>query len=467
MKMNVLLIKPFGVADEIIPPISLGYLATQIRDNHDVKIIDALKDNLDAASIANIVAEESVNVVGFQAWSKDIHEIKKICVTIKAVSPGTITIVGGIHPSMVPEGTIKFFGDCLDYAYQGEGEVGFKQFIDCIARGDHAKAEFQKVNGLVWRDDKEIRVNPNCLIKELDTFGFPAWDLMPPDGYPKSPHGAFFHNFPVAPVIITRGCPFPCKFCAAPTASGTKLRYRSVEDVIEELTMLKENYGVNEFHVEDDNFTLNKKFVKKFCERLLSSGLNMSWGFPNGVRLDTMERSLVRLMREAGCYALNFGIESGSPRILKMIKKMLDLEQIEEQLIMVHEEGFDIGGFFIIGFPTETKEEINETIKYACSLPLDRIGVSYFQPFPGTPLYYDLIEKGEIREDWADYNHTSLHNLTYLTPTLTEKELRYFRRKMLLSFYLRPKIFTSMLRQIKSTSHLYHVTKRSIRWLRS
>ena len=467
MKLKVLLIKPFGIADEIIPPISLGYLATQIRKDHDVKIIDALKDNLDASSIAKIVAEDSVDVVGFQAWSKDIHEIKKICIAIKEMNPDTITIVGGIHPTMIPEGTINFIGDSLDYTFQGEGEIGFKQFKECIARGDHKKNELEKVNGLVWRDDEEIRVNTNSLIKELDSFGFPAWDLMPPDVYPKSPHGAFFHNFPVAPIIITRGCPFPCTFCAAQSASGIKLRYRSIEHVIEELTMLKKNFGVKEFHVEDDNFTLNKKFVKRFCESLLSSGLNMSWGFPNGVRLDTLDRPLLKLMRKAGCYALNFGIESGAPRILKMIKKMLNVEQIEDQLMMVHEEGFDIGGFFIIGFPTETKEEINETIRFACSLPLDRIGVSYFQPFPGTPLYYELIEKGEIQEDWADSNKTSLHNLTYLSPTLTEKDLRYFRRKLLTSFYLRPRIFTSLVRQIKSVSHLYYMTKRSVRWLRS
>lgn len=172
-------------------------------------------------------------------------------------------------------------------------------------------------------------------------------------------------------------------------------------------------------------------------------------------------------MKRAGCYALNFGIESGSPRILKMIKKRIDLEQIREQLNIVHEEGFDIGGFFILGFPTETKEEIESTIRFARSLPLDRAGVSYFQPFPGSALFRELIKDGEISEDWADHHHTTLHNLTYVSPSITAQELRQLRKKMLRSFYFRPKPLKDMLKQIQSPAHLYYIAKRGIRWLKA
>lgn len=467
MRIKVILIKPFGVADEIIPPISLGWLATQIRREHDVKIIDAIKDRLNADAIAKIVVEENAAIVGFQAWSKDTHEIKGICVSIKKARPEIVTIVGGIHPTMLPEGTLNFFGNCLDYAYHGEGEIGFRQFVDCVAGGDCTPQSLGKIPGLIWKDGSVVRVNKNSFIEDLDSVGFPAWDLMPPATYPKAPHGAFYRNFPVAPIIVTRGCPFPCTFCAARAASGGKLRSRSLEHVIEELKMLYDKFAVREFQIEDDNFTLNNKFVELFCEKLLYSGLKMTWSFPNGVRLDTLDRPLIRFMKEAGCYALNFGVESGSPRILTMIKKMITVEQIKEQLSMAHEEGFEIGGFFIIGFPTETKEEIEETIRFACSLPLDRVGVSYFQPFPGSSLFHELVSKKEISENWADHHHTSLHNLTYVSPTLTTEELRHFRRKMLRSFYFRPKVFANMLRQINSPSHLYYMVKRSIRWLKA
>lgn len=466
MKLKVLLVKPFGVADEIIPPISLGILATQIRERHEVRILDALKERLDSEAVSNVVISEGFNVVGFQAWSKDIHEIKATCLKIKASRPEVTTIVGGIHPTMAPEGTLTFFGDSLDYAYQGEGEIGFKMFLELISSGSISVDSLAKVPGLVWRGDTEIRVNQNCLSADLDSFGFPAWDLMPPSSYPEAPHGAFFRNFPVVPMIVTRGCPYPCTFCAAKAASGGKLRSRSLGHVIDELKILYHEFGVREFQIEDDNFTLNNRFVEQFCEALLSLDLKMTWSFPNGIRLDTIDRPLLRLMRKSGCYALNFGVESGTQRVLDMIKKMTTLDQIREQLTMAHEEGFDIGGFFIVGFPTETKEEVEETIRFACSLPLDRIGVSYFQPFPGTPLFYELVEKGEIRENWADIHHTSLQSLTYVPAAITSEELRYLRKKMLRSFYFRPRTFVNMLKQVRSPKHLYYMAKRSIRWLR-
>lgn len=466
MRLKVLLVKPYGVADEIIPPISLGLLATQIRKEHDVKIIDALKERLDAIAISKIVASEGFDVVGFQAWSKDIHEIKAACIKIKEDRPQAVTIVGGIHPTMVPEGTLRFFGNCLDYAYKGEGEIGFRMFLELLGSGNLAESSLEKIPGLVWRANTGIKVNKNELQTNLDSLGLPAWDLMPPSSYPKAPHGAFYRNFPIAPLIVTRGCPYPCTFCAAKAASGGKLRSRSLEHVLEELKTLHHKFGVREFQIEDDNFTLNNKFVEQFCNALLSLDLKMTWSFPNGIRLDTIDRPLLKLMRKTGCYALNFGVESGSQRILDMIKKRITLEQIRGQLTMAHEEGFDIGGFFIVGFPTETKEEIEETIRFACSLPLDRIGVSYFQPFPGTPLFYDLVKKGEIKEDWVDSHHTSLQSLTYVSPSLTADDLSYYRKKMLRSFYFRPRTFINMLKQVRSPSHLYYMAKRSIRWLR-
>ena len=465
MKLKVLLVKPYGVADEIIPPISLGLLATQIRNEHDVRILDALKDKCNAEAVANIAVSEGYNVVGFQSWSKDIHEIKSTCLKIKEENPEVVTITGGIHPSMAPKGTLDFFGECLDFAYVGEGEIGFKMLLNAVSTKDQSPSILASIPGLAWRDGKKIIINENSLINDLDALGFPAWDLMAPSTYPKAPHGAFYRNFPIAPIIATRGCPFPCTFCAARVASGAKLRSRSLEHVLKELEMLYHDFGVREFQIEDDNFTLNNRYVEKFCNALLSSGIRMPWSFPNGIRLDTMERSLLKLMKKAGCYALNFGVEAGSQRVLDMIKKDLTLDQIRSQLTMAKEEGFDIGGFFIVGFPSETKEEIEETVRFACSLPLDRIGVSYFQPFPGTPLYYELVEKGEIDENWANCHHTSLQSLTYIPSTLTAEELQYYRRKMLRAFYFRPTTVVNMLKQVRSPSHLYYMAKRSIRWL--
>lgn len=463
--MKILLVKPYGIADELIPPLSLGWLATQVRNSHDVTILDAMKDGFRARQVADLVNANGFGLVGFQAWTKDIHEIRETCERIKKVAPVVITVVGGIQPTMQPIETLNFFGLCVDFAWQGESENGFGPFVDAVAHGNIVSAILKEIPGLVWRDGTRVCVNKNQFIEDLDSVGLPAWDLMPPASYPRSPHGAFYRNFPLAPIVVTRGCPFPCRFCSAREASGGRLRSRSIDSVLEELALLHERFGVREFQIEDDNFTLNSIYVKEFCERLMAQGLNMSWSFPNGVRLDTLDSGTLSLMRKAGCYALNFGVESGTPRILEQICKKSTAEQMRRQIEMAKNAGFDLGGFFIIGFPGETREEIETTIQYACSLPLDRIGVSYFQPFPGTSYFNELVDIGEIAADWGFSQHTSLHDLTYISPTLTESELMKLRRRFLTSFYFRPRVILGMLKQVKTPSHLYYMLKRSLRWL--
>jgi len=460
------LVRPFGVSDEVIPPISLGWLATQIRAYHNVSILDALRGRLRADTIAEIVNRNNIDVVGFQIWTKDIHEVKDVSRAIKSKCPETRIILGGCHPTVLPVETMKFFGETIDFAFKGEGEIGFRLFLDALS-SDGERKNFENIPGLVWKEGPEIRMNGNGFIQDLDSVGLPAWDLMPPSTYPRAPHGAFYRNFPVAPIVISRGCPYPCAFCSARTISGSKIRTRSVDNVIEELSMLRRRFGVREFHIEDDNFTLNRDYVEHFCETLLQKDIRMTWAFPNGIRLDTIEREMLRLMKRAGCYGLNFGVESGSPRILKMIEKKIDLALVRERLAMAREEGFDIGAFFIIGFPTETRQEMRETIRVALSLPLDRIGISYFQPFPGSPIYEQLLEQGEISADWADHHHTTLHNLTYVSSSTTREELRGMRKRFLVTFYFRPVILKGLLGQVRSPSQLYYMVKRGIRWLKA
>jgi radical SAM superfamily enzyme YgiQ (UPF0313 family) len=465
--MKILLVKPYGIADELIPPLSLGWIATQIRDRHEVSILDAMKENARAGNIAARVSAERFDIVGFQAWTKDIHEIKDICQAIKTKTPNAVTVVGGIQPTMQPRETLQFLSPWVDFAWQGEAEKGFGLLVDMIAAGSSNAAQLASIPGLVWREGDQVHCNENCYIDDLDAVGLPAWDLMPPASYPCAPHGAFYRNFPLAPIVVTRGCPFPCRFCSAKEASGAKLRSRSVDSVLEELHLLRDRFGVREFQIEDDNFTLNRRYVEEFCERLLQSGLNMTWSFPNGVRLDTLDPQTLGLMRRAGCYALNFGVESGSPRILELIAKKSTAEQMRSQIVMAKAAGFELGGFFIIGFPSETTEEIEQTIRYACSLPLDRIGVSYFQPFPGTNFFQELVQSQEISNEWGFSQHTSLHDLTYVTPTLTEGELARLRRRFLTAFYLRPGVILGMARQVRTPTHFYYMLKRSLRWLQA
>ena len=174
----------------------------------------------------------------------------------------------------------------------------------------------------------------------------------------------------------------------------------------------------------------------------------------------------LRLKRRAGCYAVNVGVESGSDRILKRMRKSITTEEMKESISKVKRAGIDIGGFFIIGFPSETKEDILQTIEYSKSLELDRIGVSYFQPYPGTKEYDDLVKCGKFSYDMR-LMKLSLHTINYINDNLTKRQLYWLRRKAFIAFYFRWKIVIKLLKEVRNLEHMTFILKRAIRWLTS
>jgi radical SAM superfamily enzyme YgiQ (UPF0313 family) len=301
--------------------------------------------------------------------------------------------------------------------------------------------------------------------ENLDDLGFPSWDLLKPDQYPLSPHGAFMKNFPIAPITVTRGCPFPCTYCAAHLVSGKRIRSRSVQNVLEEIELLYNKYGIREIHIEDDNFTLNKVFVKEFCNELLERNLDISWACPNGIRLDTLDEEMLDLMKKSGLYVVSVGIESGSARILEAMQKRLTKEKIQDKINLINKAGLEVIGFFIIGYPDETREDILETFKFAESLNLKRANYMIFHPYPGTPITRKLIARGELNLNEQDWEKYILADVVYSPPGISRKQLKNLRRLGFYRFYLRPKILFKLLCEIKSPKHFYIVFKRIFKWL--
>lgn len=463
-KAKVLLIKPYGVADEIIPPFSLGYLAAVSRDKAECHIIDCIKDGYNLERLRSLFLTSKYDVVGIGAYSNNISTSREIFRLVKQLDNNVCTILGGPHVTVLPEETFEYFGQSLDYGFCGESEIGFPEFISIVSDGGGyiPESELADISGLIYRNNGRIQVNPCKIVSNLDEIPFVAWDILRPETYPMSPHGAVFKRFPLAPMIATRGCPFQCAYCSASILSGKKIRRRSVDNIIEEIQILHRDYGIQEIHFEDDNFTASRGFVIDFCERLMSSGLKISWAFPNGIRVDTLDGDLLKIMKRAGCYSFCFGIESGSQRILDRMKKKITLKKIKEKAVLARELGFSLGGFFILGFPSETEEEIEETIRFAKELPLDRAAFFYFQYLPGTEEYNRLIQERNVRLDW---NLISLHNSRNLSD-IPEKTLIRLRRKALLTFYLRPGAIWAMVRGVQSWRHLKYILKRSVRWLR-
>ena len=458
--MKVLLVKPYNLSDHIQPALGLGYLATSIRKKHDVRILDCIKEGADLSRVGAIISDYSPDMVGFQCYTFDLNFVKDALKAAKKVNKKIVTVIGGPHPSAVPRETMDFFKESLDFLFSGEAEIGFPKLIGSLEGG---KNNFDTIPGLTWRDGSGIRSNPKVFTDDLDSLGTPSWDLIRPQEYPESQHGAFFKQFPIAPIMITRGCPYPCTFCAGGVVSGKKIRRRSIDNVLSEIIMLKKNFGIREFHVIDDNFTMDTSYAKEFLRRLKSLNLGMTWATPNGVRMDTLDRELLDLMKETGLYLISLGIESGSDNVLKLMKKGITTDKIRKCVNRIRDAGIDMAGFFILGFPGETVETIKETIRFSIELPLVRANYFTYLPFPGSESYKELEAKGGL--GGVDWKRFYFMNAAYVPDGLTRKELKKLHRLAFAKFYLRPRIMWYQIRSIKSLRHLFFLMKRFFHWI--
>ena len=389
----------FSVSDEITAPLHFGYLASSIPTKHEVILIDQLRHgNSDVALLRSIVKARP-DILGFSIKSKDVSQTKKMLLQIRPLLQHAKIVVGGPQMSLMPCETFKYFDGCIDFGFAGESEIGFSKFLGVVDE-KNADSELENIPNLVWTAHGQIKTNARMILENLDSLPFPRWEIMVPASYPKAPHGAFYNQYPYAPMITSRGCPYACTFCSAGELSGKRMRYRSVDNVFEEIKYLNSHFGVKEIHFEDDNFSVNKKRAIDLSERLLTENLGITWAFPNGLRLGGLDLDTLKLMRKAGCYAVNVGIESGNDERLRKIKKRTTKAQIRENVSRAKKAGLDVGGFFIIGFPGEKLSEMRNTINFALELELDRIGLSYFQPYPGSEDYKTLCEAGNYRFDF-------------------------------------------------------------------
>jgi radical SAM superfamily enzyme YgiQ (UPF0313 family) len=459
--MKVLLVSPINRTYVIMPNIGLGYLAAALRkDSHEVKILHCAKERMSYPKYAEFLKKDKFDIVGFQVFSYDLDSVKEHARLLKSINPSACIVVGGPHPSSAPEHTMEYLKD-IDFAFQGEAEAGFSRLINRLSANKQDALEdgdLEDIPGLVWRSKSGIKVNDRGYINNLDELGFPSWDLMDPREYPEAPHGAFARNFPVAPIIITRGCPFLCTFCAGHTISGRKVRRRSISHVMAEIDFLMDNYGVKEFNIEDENFTLHKDLVEEFCNEVLKRNIKISWNCPSGIRIDTLSKPLLALMEESGCYSFGIGIESGSQKMLDLFRKNLTVKKIEEQTAMLRYTKIKATGFFLLGYPGETAEDIKETIRFAKKLPLYRAQFNSFMPLPGSEVYGALKEKGLLGD--LEWRHFFVHDVTYISEELSRKKLGRLRRKAYLEFYLRPKIMFKILGEIRSFRHLVYLFSR-------
>lgn len=446
--MKILLVAPVkdrstGLAQ--FPPIGLGYVASALRGGgySDVKILDCVLEGMDLSGFEEYLRKLRPDVVGVNSWSLSVNGVDRSLKLIKSISPSTVTVIGGPHPSALGDKSMRYFNEA-DYGFKGEAEAGAPLLMDYIS-GKGVRPE--TIPGLMWREGGKLRTNAQTFEKDLDSIAFPSWDLIRPERYAAS--GTLIQK-KTACIITTRGCPFPCTFCSAYVTAGRELRRRSIDNVMDELRLLISSFGIKRFVVFDENITLRHAHIKDLCNRVIEEGMNVSFELPNGVRLDTLNFEILTLMRRAGFSdRVAVGIESGSERILKLMKKGLTKQEIREKVDLLNRAGFRPIGYFIVGFPTETRDEIEETVRFAKELKLYRAGFMPFHPLPGTESYNFLVERGEIPEEF-DWTALSTDNIAYAPEGMSKDELDRLRKQAILRFNLRPRVVWDYARDYNS-----------------
>ncbi len=407
-------------------PLALGFLAGYLMDKGMETVVhDEQAEPPDESALLRLVKDGDVSIVGITAMTLVIHRAIEIAEKIKKISKETTVILGGVHPTVMPEECLR--NDVVDFVVRQEGEV---TLWVCI-RGLRGEIDFGQIAGLSFRRDGQIVHNPpRPPIENLDSL--PAFPFHLFDRNREK------YNFSL---VSSRGCPFRCIFCSARAVSGYKYRFRSAEKVMEEIELLATKYGTTDITFHDDNFTFNKKRVADLCDLIIRRGFHTGTRFYCLTRADMVDREILSKMREAGFSGVYFGIETASNRLMKLIQKGESVEDNIRAVKLAKELGFRVRGAFMFGFPTETSDETTQTIRLARSLPLDYVSFSLATPFPGTKLHEIALSEGYRNYDFSDFN--VLAGLSGSLPAYTPagrspKELMRLQKWAYLWFYLKP-----------------------------
>ena len=445
---RVLLINPAQATKYPQPPMGLALIAAVLaREGYPVTVLDANALQLQPEDMVREVGD--VNVIGLTAMTPTINMAIAIARHLKKAYPGLPIILGGAHATLLPKETLVAAPE-IDIIIRGEAE---ETIIELLPALEH-KRTLDKIPGISYRKDGEVLSNPlRSKYIDLDSLPFLAYHLLPWRRYkPHPPHG---RALPFAAIITSRGCPYHCSYCSKPIFSN-RFRGQSPARVVAEVAYHKSRLGIREFAFYDDVFTLDKKRAHAIADEIIKRGLKIHWTCETRVNL--VDKELLRHLKQAGCYSIAYGIESGSPEILNALDKGITLEQVEEAVRLSQEAGLQTIGYFMIGSPGESPDNIRQTIQFAKKLKLDFAQFAITTPFPGTRLY-DLYLNGKKGENipWESFVYAgSGRKVTpvFESSLLSRDDLQYWERQAYQEFYLRPPYVWQRIRHTTSWGDL-------------
>ena len=408
----------------LFPPLGIALLAAIIEEmGYFVKIIDCSAENILPEDITWHMKGE-YDFVGISALSQSAPAAYEIARAIKSKNKNITVIIGGVHATAMPEEVAS--NPHVDICVRGEGEETIKEII--------SQVPLENIRGISYRRNGSVVHNPDQeIIQDLNVYPLPAYHLLPMRSY-RSMMGVAIRE-PSIGLVISRGCPGECEYCF-PNSLGRKVRIKSQKKILEEILLLKNNYGVREIDFYDDTFTFFKSAIIEMCNTLIDHKVGMVWSCLT--RADFINADTLRLMKKAGCHQIMYGVESGSHKIRKKFKKNLNVD-FKEVFKMTQRIGIQIRATYMIGNYDETYNDVLQTIEFAKYLDSDIAIFNVCTPYPGTALYKRLDREGRIiTKAWDQYD---FFNVVFAHPHLTKEEIINLYKKAYLEFCLRPVVF--------------------------
>lgn len=441
-----------------LPPLGLCYLAAVTRENgYATRIVDAVALGLDYKEALLEVLRDAPRYIGLTASTITILNAARLAREIKNRDKDRVVMIGGSHITAVPEETMERFPQ-FDIGVVGEGEATIIDLMETYNRGNR----LDNVKGIIFRENGKLKLTePRAYIKDLDSLPMPAWDLLPylPQYY--RPAAQSVKRLPSTSIVTARGCIGKCTFCDR-KVFGNRCRGHSTAYIMRMIKNLYYDYGIRDLQIDDDTFMIFKRRMIEVCEALIEEKMDLSWCCL--ARVDHVNPDLLQLMKKAGCWQIQYGIESGSQEILDVLRKGTNLQQIEQAIRWTREAGINSKGFFMIGNPLETEETMRQTIEFAKKLDLDDFQMTFLTPFPGSEFYEMAAEYGTFNYDWAKMNE---YNVTFIPNGLTEEMLVKYHKKAFREFYLRPRIILSYLRRMRHLELILLLSRVALSFLRS
>ena len=373
------------------PPLGLGSLCAYLKEKKfDVELIDMVGLEMEERGLEKLLLEKRPSVVGITIMTPTLPSARRMAKLVKQVLPAAKIILGGVHATVSPESCLE--DKNIDFLVRGEGEMP----LEAILSG-RFNNRLKDIPGLCCRNGSLKTQDIAPLIENIDLLPLADYASLPIERYIQ--YNKNLRGLRGISMLVSRGCPYSCSFCAVHQTMGRKFRIKSPGKVVSEIEYLKEKYSLEGIWFKDSILNLDKKWISVFCSEIKRKGLKISWQFNS--RVDLVDEEELIMEKEAGLVQLDLGIESGSPKSLKTLNKGIDVDEIQ-RVVQMAKKHVKVAGFFMIGIPEETLEDIQLTFDLAKKLNLDKCTWSLFSPLPGSALYNGLKNQsafsGQIKE---------------------------------------------------------------------